>query len=176
MFLWPWEVLGMRDGLERECIYFLFLCFCSQWWKHHKLPMTQRLGPRTLFMPPTCPTAACYCDWRGPFIPPVTEMPCWWDQIPSLNSSGSLQCLPSFVMPPLCLNASAPSFQLACLPSSLPSSIFPSLPLSSLPLLFLLCQWPLHLILIRLVWGRGARDHPNDPLCQWKSDRLCFRA
>lgn len=34
--------------------------FLLQWWKHHKLPVTaQRLGPRTLFLPPHPHT--CYC-------------------------------------------------------------------------------------------------------------------
>lgn len=114
-----------HEGWMGERVYFFSLSvFLLQWRKHHKLPMAQRLGPRTLFLPPACPTAACYCDWRRPFIPPVTEMKCWWDQIPSLNSSKSLLCWPSFVMLPLGPNASALSFQTACLPSTLPSSVF----------------------------------------------------
>lgn len=141
-----------HEGWMGERVYLFSLSvFLLQWWKHHKLPMTQRLGPRTLFLPPARPTAACYCDWGRPFIPPVTEMMCWWDQIPSLNSSESFQCSPSFVKLPLCPNASTPSFSL---PVFLPPFFllsFLSLPLSSLPLLFFLCQWPLHLILIRLV-------------------------
>lgn len=126
-----------HEGWMGERMYlFSFSMFLLQGWKHHKIPMTQKLGPRTLFLPLACPTAACYCDWGRPFIPPVTEMMCCWDQIPSLNSSESLQCSPCFVMLPLCSNASVPSFQLACLPPSLPSifSLSPSLfPSSAFP-------------------------------------------
>lgn len=48
-----------HEGWMEERIHlFPLSVFLLQWWKHHKLPVTaQRLGPRTLFLPP--PT--CYC-------------------------------------------------------------------------------------------------------------------